>query len=115
VGAVHATTAKTICSNALFFFRGGSNGDEMSRPTNGPICRSVSISSRPPIQMDVEYLKLSIKIRIFSNNLGWINDQNKSCRSRKVMKLCYLQLFHLKSFTALKYYLKLKFEIIEEL
>ena len=37
--------------------------------------------------------KLSTKIQIFSNDFIRRNDQNKSCRSRKVMKLCCLQLF----------------------
>ena len=34
----------------------------------------------------------------FVNNLGWRNFQNKSCRFRKVIKLCSWQLFYLNSF-----------------
>jgi len=33
----------------------------------------------------------------FSNDLGWRNHQNGSCISRKIIKLCSWQLFHLKS------------------
>ena len=33
----------------------------------------------------------------FSNNLGWRKNQNKSCRSRKVIQLCSWQRFYLKS------------------
>jgi hypothetical protein len=66
-------------------------------PTNGLICRVAQypvaptnriwrLNIEPPLQKDAEYLKWSIKIWIFSNDLGWRNDQNKSCRSRKVLK-----------------------------
>jgi len=44
--------------------------------------------------------------------VGWRNDQNKSCRSWCVLHLCYLWLFHLKSFTVLTFCLKFSnFEI----
>jgi len=33
----------------------------------------------------------------FSNELGWRNDQNKTCRFQKVIQFCSWQLFHLKS------------------
>ena len=35
----------------------------------------------------------------FVNDLRWRNYQNKSCRSRKVMRLCSWQRFHLNSFS----------------
>ena len=38
-----------------------------------------------------------VSYTIFSNDLGWRNVQNKSCRSRKVIQLCSWQLFYLKS------------------
>ena len=33
----------------------------------------------------------------FSNDLGWRNAQNESCRSRRVIQLCSWQIFYLKS------------------
>ena len=56
-------------------------------------------------------LKLSfIEIQIFnySNLVKWKYDQNKSCTYWWVLQLWYSQVFHLKSFTLLKYYFKLK-------
>jgi hypothetical protein len=48
----------------------------------------------------------------FSNDLVWWNSQNKSCRSLKVIKLCSLQLFYLKSFRLSKIVCKfVKFKI----
>ena len=44
--------------------------------------------------------------------IGWRNDQNKSCRSQKVMKHCSSQLFNFKSSCQEKLYLNFqKFEI----
>ena len=43
------------------------------------------------------YLNFKIWNLNFLNVLKWRNDQNKSCRSRKVMQLYSWQLFHLKS------------------
>jgi hypothetical protein len=36
---------------------------------------------------------------IFSNDLGWRNDQNQSCKSRRYLQLCSLKCFYLDSFS----------------
>jgi len=43
--------------------------------------RTASINGRRRV-------KLRIEIQFFSNDLGWRNDQNESCRSQEVKQLC---------------------------
>jgi hypothetical protein len=119
----HITAKKRFVATLPFFFLYAS---QMSRPYKSS-CRGCWCYYLP-LQM-VRYIGADLylaaptnricggglEIRIFSNDLGWKNDQNKSYRSRKVMKLYCLLLFHLKSFTAWKCWLKFNFKIVEEL
>jgi hypothetical protein len=43
-----------------------------------------------------------------SNNLGWQNNQNQSCRSRLEQQICSLWLFHLKPFRSQIFILNLE-------
>jgi hypothetical protein len=66
---------------------------------------------KPPLE-----IIFIINFSSFSNDLVWWNDQNKSCRSLKVMKLCSWQFFYLNSFRFSKIeskYVKFKIQILQ--